>query len=330
MVQSSRRTLFGLLALVLVLTACGRSSPNVTAEDGRGVERPSSGIWIPETRDVDPGRDMRRSDEGEDSDEEEDEERDAGTRQRDTGPDDEASGDGSTVSTTAPSRREPRPTPTASSSPERKASESSPSRDSSGSGSGSGRDDADDADDEEDEPTEPEVVGDCGSATSGSTPSDEELESAVDELRAEIERRWPDTQAGAWILQDPTEVHVGFTRAVASRLSQLCASFAYPQLLHGVRTELSDAELGELLETVEDDRDDLREGRTRNDLPKPIRDTKGRYVAAIEHASNGLVVTVEEPGEALLEAFRTHYTPRLHLAEGEFDEDGEPVAREEE
>jgi hypothetical protein len=327
MARTTRRVLPCVLALALALTACGRSSPNVTAEDGRG-DRTSSGIWIPETRDVDPGRDMRSDDEDEQEDTGDAPERDEADA------DEDGAGDGSRLAASdadgsetasgasaTPTRTGSRSTSTSSG---RDASASSEPRRSGGSGPGEPRDEAED-DEEPTEPTDPEVVGDCGTAASGPEPTEQELETAVDELRTEIERRWPQTQAGAWIMDEPRQVHVGFTRAVGSRLEQLCPSFDYPHLLHGARTVLSDAELQEFLEVVEDDRDDLREGRARRDLPEPIRATEGRYVASVEHARNGLVVTVERRTHRLVEAFRTHYTPQLHLVEGEFDEHGEPV-----
>ena len=330
MIQPSRRCLLGLLLLALALTACGRSSPNVTAEDGRGLERPSGGIWIPETREVDPGTDMRRGDEEStdpsDEDEEEDEESSTRGERRDRAAAasvDEESTTG-TAQDTAPatgSRDERSAAPT-----------QTKTRTSTGNGrrtdADPGRTEPEQDDRDDEEPAEPEVVGDCGAEASGPTPSQSELEAAVAELREELRARWPETQAGAWTVSEPTEVHVGFTRAVASRLGELCASFPYPQLLHGARTELSELELTDLLDEVVEDRDALRDGETREDLPSAIRATRGIYAAAVDHAGNGLRITVEEPGDELLEAFRGHYTPRLRLVEGEFDGDGELVTED--
>jgi hypothetical protein len=319
----SRRLLITLLVLALALSACGRGTPRVTADDGRGVDR-SNGIWIPETRDVDPGPDMRAQDDEEDEDDEvgaggaadgEDGERPG--EQRDAEPEAAASEPSRTTRTAPEASDAPRPRQAAA--PTTRTTAEEPASDET---EGTARPEEPEEEDEEVEPAEPETVGDCGTSSSSPPPSRERLEAAVERLRAEVRERWPETQAGAWILEDPTEVHVAFTEGVRAALRRLCETFEHPDLLRGVRAELSEAELEEVLATVDEERDALRDGDPPRDMPEPIRATKGRYTAAVDHAANALTVTVERADDALLRAFRERYTARLHLAEGEVDEAG--------
>jgi hypothetical protein len=336
MVSTARRALVLVLVLSLALTACGRSGTRVTADDGRGIDRPGGGIWIPETR----GVDVEEHDALEADDEDEEEDEDGVTDDAAEPGDGEPAGD---ATATAPVEDEPhQPRVPEPPSPRRSADDAgtpAPTADSSGGGDGLREDggtgsssdqDAAEEGEEDDEPAEPEVVGDCGVAQTEEPPARDELEEEVARLRVLVAERWPATQAGAWILADedrPT-VHVGFTRSVRSSLRAVCEEFAYPQLLHGVRTELSEAELEEHLEVVLAERDALREGEPPADLPREIRATLGRYVAHVGHAANGLLVTVEEPTERLRDVFRDRYLERLQLAEGSFDEDGELVVDE--
>ena len=83
MVSTARRALVLVLLLSLALTACGRAGPRVTADDGRSIDRPGSGLWIPETRGGDVDDDVRTLD-ADDEDEGEDENgRDDGTEPAD-------------------------------------------------------------------------------------------------------------------------------------------------------------------------------------------------------------------------------------------------------
>jgi hypothetical protein len=333
MASTARRALVLVLVLSLALTACGRSGTRVTADDGRGIDRPGGGIWIPETRGVDVVEEDPTL-EAEDEDDSDDD-----TEPADGDPDGAAR-------VSAPADTEPdEPEALEPPSPRRPAGEAGTPAPTPAPSSGAPADDGDadqqdeqadapaeqDPQDEDDEPAEPEVVGDCGVAGS-EPPARDELEEEVARLRVLIAERWPDTQAGAWILadEDRLTVHVGFTRSVRSSLRAACEEFGYPQLLHGVRTELSEAELQEHLEVVLAERDALREGQPPEDLPREIRRTRGRYAAHVDHAANGLLVTVEEPTERLRDAFRERYTPRLLLAEGSVDEDGELVVDEDE
>jgi hypothetical protein len=333
MASTARRALVLVLVLSLALTACGRSGTRVTADDGRGIDRPGGGIWIPETRGVDVG----------DADAEAEAEDD--TDQVDVP--DEGDAEGGATRTAAPVETEPdeprapapprprRPaadggTPTPTPTPSRDSSAADPDADARRDSERTGGSREQDAQEEDDAPAEPEVVGDCGVAATGEQPDRDELEAEVEQLRDLIAARWPDTQAGAWILadEDRLTVHVGFTRSVRSSLRAACEEFEHPQLLHGVRTELSEVELEEHLEVVLAERDALRDGEPPEDLPREIRATRGRYAAHVDHVANGLLVTVEEPTERLRDAFRDRYLARLMLTEGSFDEDGELVVDE--
>ena len=331
MVSTARHALVLVLVLSLALTACGRAGTRVTADDGRGLDRPGGGIWIPETRGVDVEGDVPASgaDDEDDLDEENEPADDdpAGGAARASDPDDTAA-DGPVA--LGPSS--PRGSDAEAATPTPPSSSESPAGGDAGAEDEQTGTPREEDPGEADEPAEPEVVGDCGVAATQEPPGRDELEEEVGRLRDLIAERWPDTQAGAWILsdEDRVTVHVGFTRDVRSSLRAACEEFGYPQLLHGVRTELSEAELEEHLEVVLAERDALREGEPSEDLPGVIRATRGRYVALVDHPANGLLVTVEEATEPLRDAFRDRYTPRLQLAEGRFDEDGEPVADEEE
>ena len=330
MASTARRALLLVLVLSLVLTACGRSETRVTADDGRGVDRPGGGIWIPETRGVDV-----EDDDALEAEDGEAEDLDA--------PDDDGSEDAVVRASETVEADPDEPEALELPSPQRQnddAGTPEPSPGSSDDGDGGRTDRKDeqpgsspeeDAEDD-DEPAEPEMVGDCGVAQAQAPPTRTALEEEVDRLRALVAERWPDTQAGAWIVddEDGLTVHVGFTRGVRSSLRAACEEFGYPELLHGVRTELSEVEIEEHLEVVLAERDALREGEPPEDLPREIRDTQGRYVAHIDHAANGLLITVEEPTEQLRDAFRDRYLERLRLAEGSFDDDGELVVDEDE
>ena len=337
MVSTARRALVLVLLLSLALTACGRAGPRVTADDGRSIDRPGSGLWIPETRGGDVDDDVRTLD-ADDEDEGEDENgRDDGTEPADDDVEAAAPRTSSDTTSDEPRALEP-PAPRRPAADDR-APAPTPATESPGDGGDAApREEQDrsspekEARDEDDDPAEPEVVGDCGAAATQEPPARDELEKEVARLRGVVAERWPDTQAGVWILADEERpsVHVGFTRSVRSSLRVACEQFRYPHLLHGVRTELSEAELTEHLEVVLAERDALRDGQPPEDLPRAIRSTEGRYAASVDHAANGVLVTVEEPTERLRDAFRERYTPRLQLTEGRFDEDGELVVDDEE
>ena len=326
MTSTARRVLVLVLVLSLALTACGRGGTRVTADDGRGIDRPGGGIWIPETRggDLDDAAPASEEDDADAEREPTQAESDAGVARVSDG------GETATDEPRVPELPSPRR-------PAAEASAPAPSPEPPVDDSDADRADEhaepvpeEDEQEADDEPAEPEVVSDCGVAATQEQPARDALEEEVARLRGLIAEDWPDTQAGVWILseEDRLSVHVGFTRGVRASLQAACQEFGYPELLHGVRTELSEAELQQHLEEVLAERDALREGTPPEDLPDEIRSTRGRYVASVDHAANGLLVTVEAPSERLRDSFRDRYIERLQLAEGRFDEDGEPVVRE--
>lgn len=314
----SRLALGVLVLAALALSACGRSTPDITAEDGRDLEPPSGGIWVPEVRHVED--EPREQDVGDD---EADEVRSASAAASDGEADTDGAGGDPAPAGDAGARRGRGGT-----------AASAPSDGDGGPADGTSPEGehADDAgaDDDEDEPREPEVVGDCGVPADGTGPDDAELEAAVEALRERLGDDWPDTHAGAWLVEDEerTLVHVGFTEEVRAALEILCDDFDHPQLLVGVRTELSDAELRDLADEVVAERDALRDGEPAEDLPEVIRRTEGRYAVTVDAAANGLRIAVEDPTEALRDAFRARYTPRLELVAGTVAEDGEVVEDE--
>jgi hypothetical protein len=331
------RCLVCVLLLALALTACGRDTPRVTADDGRDVARPSGGIWIPETRQV--------QDEPEREDEEPTEvlaaEADAGRE----------------ASAEAPPTPEPTLTADRGGDPEDTdpARPSTPASEATQDGGRSTRTDrpewrrdrpgapgdapAGRADDDEDDPhadeaepdddalDEPEVVGACGVERDGHDPEPERIRAAVERLRDTLATRFPDTQAGAWIVEgERLVVQVGFTEQVQASLRWACEEFEHPGLLEGVRAQLSSSELQELASRVLADREALRDGRPPAGLPEEIRATGGRYAAEVAHEVNGLRVILADPDPALRDAFREHYAERIEVVAGEVDDDGEIVA----
>lgn len=315
----SRLALIVLVLAALALSACGRSTPDITAEDGRDLEPPSGGIWVPEVRHVED--EPREQDV---DDDEADEVRSASAAASDGEADtDAAGGDPASAGDAGAPRGSGGTEASAPSGGDGGPAEGA-------SPEGEHTDDAGADRDDEDEPREPEVVGDCGVPADGTGPDDAELEAAVEALRERLEDDWPDTHAGAWLVEDEerTLVHVGFTEEVRAALEILCDDFDHPQLLVGVRTELSDAELRDLADEVVAERDALRDGEPAEDLPEVIRRTEGRYAVAVDAAANGLRIAVEDPTEELRDAFRARYTPRLELAAGTADEDGEVVEDE--
>lgn len=329
--RSARRSRLALTVLVLAalaLSACGRSTPDITAEDGRDLEAPSDEIWVPEVRHVE---DEPRERDVEDVEADEvrsaaaataEEEADTDGAGRDAAPSGDRGargGQGESAPSGPSSPRDGDGGAADGTSPDGEHADDT------------GADDAGaDDDEDEDEPSEPEVVGDCGVPADGTGPDDEELAAAVDALRERLEEDWPDTHAGAWLVEDEerTRVHVGFTEQVRAALEILCDDFDHPQLLVGVRTELSDAELRALADEVVAERDALRDGEPAEDLPEVIRRTEGRYAVAVDAAANGLRIAVEDPTEPLRDAFRGRYTPRLALVAGTVGDDGEVVEDE--
>jgi hypothetical protein len=321
-VTRARTPVVVLVLLALTLTACGRATPRVTTEDGRGGNTPSDTIWIPQTRDVDPGPDTRATTE------ERREPRPSASPRRKTSEEpsatavrsraDRAPGDGEDIDVDGDAEPGERPS-ARSSKPTTSSEKPSPSREA------TGRPEA--ADEPEPaprphEPPDPEPAGDCGAVREGHQPSRAELERAADALAERIARRWPDTSGGVWLTDGARpEVHVAFTAGVRQNLGEVCRDFDHPDLLRGVEVELSEKELGQVRERVLEERDALREGEPPEDLPEVIRETRGRYLVELDHPRNALLVVLEQPTAELLHAFRDRYVLRLHTAQGPVEED---------
>jgi hypothetical protein len=331
----TRTALAVLLLVVLTLTACGRGgTPRVTAEDGRGGDGRTDTIWIPETRNVDAGTDTRSDDE----------DRPEPRLEARRGDSDAGERRSATPRTTAASSREDEDRPSsdggAPEPAERRSTGSSASNGTQASAPTTSRETSDrpapppeDTGPEEaspEEPTDPEPSGGCGTARDQHEPSRAEVERAASELADEVARRWPDTHGGVWVTEGARpEVHAAFTRQVGQSLAELCGSFEYPHLLHGVEVELSAKELGELRAHVLDERDALRQGNPPDDLPEIIRTTEGRYLVEVDEPRNALVIVLEEPTDELQRAFRNRYTHRLHTVRGPVEEDhGDEAARQ--
>jgi hypothetical protein len=322
-VTPSRASLVLLLLVVLVLTACGRGTPRVVAEDGRGGNAPSGSIWIPETRDVDPGPDPRSALE------EESETRPNGARSRrdpkaptatstSTAPSSSADGEKDEASDAGDAERPARRSPDAT-----RADEAREPADASGERKADRpRKTPEPAEPEArpEEPSDPEPSGDCGAAREDHEPTRTEIERAADALAEEVARRWPDTHGGVWVTDGARpKVHAAFTDRVGHNLAELCRSFEYPHLLRGVEVELSARELDKLRQEVLDERQALRDGRAPEDMPEVIRATEGRYLAQVDLPRNAILIVLEEPTTELLEAFRDRYTHRLHTTRGEVE-----------
>jgi hypothetical protein len=333
-VTPQRASLVLLLLVVLVLTACGRGTPRVVAEDGRGGDAPSGSIWIPETRNVDPGPE-RRSALDEDT-----EPRPNGARSR---------REPKAPTATSTSTSTPSSTRSSSSGGENEASDpsdqerrtrrsSDAARGETG-GESTGKSGGREADRQREtpepaepetppkEPSDPEPSGDCGAASEGDEPARAEVERAADALAEEVARRWPDTHGGVWVTDGARpKVHAAFTERVGSNLAELCRSFEYPHLLHGVEVELSARQLDKLRQEVLDERQALRDGHAPEDMPEVIRATEGRYLVQVDLPRNAVLIVLEEPTPELLDAFRDRYTHRLHTARGPVEEDHDEEA----
>jgi hypothetical protein len=335
-VTSSRASLVLLLLVVLVLTACGRGTPRVVAEDGRGGDAPSGSIWIPETRNVDPGPDPRsaRDEAAEPSPN--------GARAPREPQAPRATSTSTSSSTSEPpsatSREKDAGSGTRDEEPRSRRSSATARADEGGEpADGSGGRDAErprqtsEPSEPEQarpaEPSDPEPSGDCGAARDEHEPARSEVERAADALAEEVARRWPDTHGGVWVTDGARpKVHAAFTERVGSNLADLCGSFEYPHLLRGVEVELSARELGKLRQGVLDERQALRDGRAPEDLPEVIRATEGRYLVQVDLPRNAVLIVLEEPTPELLDAFRDRYTHRLHTARGPVEEDHDEEA----
>jgi hypothetical protein len=318
----ARRGLVMLMLLALTLTACGRATPRVTAEDGRGGNGPSGTIWIPETRDVDGGPDPRASEETEeDADaperrprtrrgaaEEERDEDDAREPSREA--DREAPQPPEAPEPTATPARQATPAaePRTSEGPEREGTRRSPQPPS------------DEGEEAAPDTADPEPAGDCGVRREEHQPSRAEIEQAAERLADEVAERWPDTHGGVWVDEGARPlVHVAFSERAQEHLATVCRSFEHPDRLRGVSVALSAAELDAAAEHVTEERDALRKGHPPADLPEEIRATEGRYTVTVDQPSNRLVVVVERVTSGLEAAFTERYTPRLHLEEGDVE-----------
>jgi hypothetical protein len=328
-VTPARRGFALLLLLALTLTACGRATPRVTAEDGRGGNGPSGTIWIPETRDVDGGPDPRAAEETEDDADAADrrprrggaeEERDR-TDASETSREDDREAD--REAPTPPEAPEPSATPARQATPaaEPRTSES-PGREERRT---SPRPPSDE--DEETAPAtaDPEPAGDCGVRRDEHQPSRAEIEQAAERLADEVAERWPDTHGGVWVDEGARPlVHVAFSERAQEHLAAVCRSFEHPDRLRGVAVALSAAELDKAAEHVTTERDALRKGEPPADLPEEIRATEGRYTVTVDQPNNRLTVVVERVTSGLEAAFTERYIPRLRLEEGDVERSASP------
>lgn len=172
-------------------------------------------------------------------------------------------------------------------------------------------------------PDEPVSDGDIAARAIGEAITREEAERrlradrAASHLQGVAQSRWPDTFAGLWIDHEPTyRVSVAFTRDAAANVTELRASFPYPDDLRAVEALHSFDALSALQGRLAYERNSLQQGRAVPGMPDAIRSTRGVYDLDIDIRTGQVVVRAARPTATLRAAFTRRYPGPVVVQQG--------------